>query len=113
MAVYYVLASANRALATTGHFEWPFQVAIAFEGTKLQIGLLEGVGAARTAHFLTPADALHIAWAIHFANSHAAWLLPIVRQLALDENVSPENVLSMYREIHGAEPIAFERATEL
>ncbi|CAN7754885.1 hypothetical protein LJR290_006881 [Variovorax sp. LjRoot290] len=107
MALYYVLASSTKPLPTSGDFQWPYEVSLAFEATPHPVGVAEGVGHGAAAAFLTAAEALGPSWAQHFVSADAGWLVPFVQRMAAGELVRAEEAISAYRDRNGSEPKTF------
>jgi hypothetical protein len=105
--LYYVLASATKPLPFAGGFQWPYEIAMAFAGTRHPLGMTEGVGHGSAGTYLTVTEALDLKWSAHFENADASWLLPFVQRMAAGERVQAEEVIAIYRDRTGSEPRTF------
>ncbi|WP_394781609.1 hypothetical protein [Undibacterium sp.] len=108
MALFFELAKGTKALPHTNNFPWPYEVALCFETVSKPVAFSEGVGHGSAGGIFTAAEALQVQWADHIKNANAEWLLPFISSMAAGELVDAEQVLQIFRQTHGTEPLSFE-----
>jgi hypothetical protein len=108
MARFYMLAKAEVIMPHSGGYPWPYEVSICFDPARFPVAISEGVAHGAAAITVSAADALKDQWKAHFARSQGEWLLPIIHRMASGDIVTADEVIPVYRNIHGRDPASYE-----